>query len=262
MVESYRGARQVGHGGADHGYRSNYLRLPDFGLTVTVLSNVSDSAPGQLATKVVDALIGDLLAPATVPGSASGTRTGVPKLIPASALAGTWVASEKGQWLTIATRDGKAWLEMDEPWPLDDLGNGTFVHPASGLAITPEAGGTSLQVGLGGDSTSYTRADPIRPSADDLDALAGTYWSEELGVPYEIVRDGGDDGETIAVRRRKFPDATYRSLAADTFGRGSLEWGSVLRFQRDRRGRVTGFTMTAGRIRNLAFTRQDQDRRG
>ena len=86
--------------------------------------------------------------------------------------------------------------------------------------------------------------------------MAGSYWSEELGVAYEIVRDGGADGETIAVRRRKFPDATYRALARDTFGRGSLDWGSVLRFQRDEADTVTGFTMTAGRIRNLAFSKR------
>ncbi|HWV36452.1 MAG TPA: serine hydrolase domain-containing protein, partial [Thermomicrobiales bacterium] len=61
VVDTYRGARQIGHGGADHGYRSDYFRLPEFGLTVTVLSNVSDSGPHQLAQQVADAVLGDLL---------------------------------------------------------------------------------------------------------------------------------------------------------------------------------------------------------
>ncbi|MGC4106250.1 MAG: serine hydrolase domain-containing protein [Thermomicrobiales bacterium] len=254
-TDTYRGAIQIGHGGADHGYRSDYFRLPEFGLTVTVLSNVSDSGPHGLATKVADAVIGDLLAPATVPGAATGKRTGVPVPVKPSALAGTW-SSEKGTWLTIAARDGKAWLEMDEPWPLEDGGNGRFVHAASGIVVVPAADAASLDVTFAGETVTYARAASARPSAEALDALAGSYWSEELGVPYEIIRDGGPDGETIAVRRRKFPDMTYRSLADDVFGRGSLDWGSVLRFQRGGDGAVTGFTLTAGRIRNLAFAKR------
>lgn len=253
--DTYRGATQIGHGGADHGYRSDYFRLPDFGLTVTVLSNVSDAGPHQLAAKVVDAVIGDLLAPATVSGSSSGKRTAIPTSVAPSALAGTWT-SEKGTWLTIAARDGKAWLDMDEPWPLDDGGNGRFVHAASGITVVPDPDGKTMDVTFAGETTAFARAETSRPESGDLDAVVSTYWSEELGVPYEIVRDGGADGETIAVRRRKFADATYRPLAPDVFGRGSLDWGTVLRFQRDDAGVVIGFTMTAGRIRNLAFEKR------
>lgn len=256
-TDTYRGAAQIGHGGADHGYRSDYFRLPEFGLTVTVLSNVSDSGPHALATQVADALIGDRLAPATVPGAAAapGARKAAPKPVAPAALAGTW-SSEKGTWLTVAARDGKAWLEMDEPWPLEDGGNGRFVHAASGMVVVPAADAASLDVTSGGETTTYARMPRFQPGPEALAEVTGDYWSEELAVPYEIVRDGGEDGETIAVRRRKFPDSTFRPLAEDVFGRGSLDWGSVLRFQRDEAGAVTGFTMTAGRIRNLAFTKR------
>ncbi|MGC4192283.1 MAG: serine hydrolase domain-containing protein [Thermomicrobiales bacterium] len=257
VAETYRGTPRMGHSGADHGYRAEYLRLPEFGLTVTVLSNVSDSAPGTLAEKVVDAVIDDRLAPPTVAGASDGKRAAVPAAVTPSALAGRW-SSEKGTWLTVTARDGKAWLEMDEPWPLEDGGNGRFVHQPSGLTVVPSEDGSTLDVIVGGATTSYARVERWRPEPADLDGLAGTYWSEELAVPYEIVQDGGDDGETIAVQRRKFADATYRPLAPDVFGRGSLDWGSVLRFQRDDAGAVTGFTMTAGRIRNLAFARSEE----
>lgn len=256
MRDTYRGATQIGHGGADHGYRSDYFRLPDFGLTVTILSNVSDSGPHGLATRVADAVIGDRLAPPTAPGGVAGKRTAVPAVVTPSALAGTWVCDAKGTWATVTARDGKAWLEMDEPMPLEDGGNGRFVHTATGSTVTLSPDGATLDITVGGETSSFTRAGRYHPSAADLDALVGTYWSEELAVPYEIVRDGGTDGETIAVRRRKFPDATYRPLAPDTFGRGSLDWGTVVRFQRDEAGIIAGFTMTAGRIRNLAFARQ------
>lgn len=260
LRDTYRGAIQIGHGGADHGYRSDYFRLPEFGLTVTVLSNVSDSGPHQLAQQVADAVLGDLLAPAVSAGSAAAKREGIPALVSASALAGTWHAAGKDIWLTLSTRDGNLFLEMDEPYALDAVGNGRFVHAATGLTVIPDANGDGdpdrIDVQFAGTTTTYVRADPIRPDVADLEALVGTYWSEELGVDYRVVRDGGTHGDTIAIARRKFSPQTYRPLALDVFGRGSLEWGSVLRFQRDADGSVTGFTMTAGRIRNLAFTRK------
>jgi CubicO group peptidase (beta-lactamase class C family) len=62
-IETYRGVRGVGHGGADAGYRSDVVRFPDSGLAVAVLCNASNSGPGGLARKVADILLEKQLAP-------------------------------------------------------------------------------------------------------------------------------------------------------------------------------------------------------
>ncbi|MFO7871733.1 MAG: serine hydrolase domain-containing protein, partial [Kiritimatiellia bacterium] len=53
----YRGLSTVGHGGADAGYRSQFLRFPEQETSVAVLCNFPSSNPGRLATRVVDIVL-------------------------------------------------------------------------------------------------------------------------------------------------------------------------------------------------------------
>jgi len=265
MTGEYRGAKRVGHSGADHGYRADYLRLPEFGFTAVVLSNIADSNPGLLTQRVVDAVLGDHLAPATtfaVPTAASASA-GIPPIVSATALAGTYRAADGASYATITSRDGVASLESWESLTLNVIGNGRFVADAAvGPAIRIEA--TSVQEdGLVGEiavvtpgepTATYTRVDLPTRDADALAAYAGEYWSDELGVAYEIVADRV--AGTLLVRRRKFADQTLTPLDADVFGRGSLAFGTIVTFARDASGTVTGFRYTAGRIRNLVFTKR------
>jgi CubicO group peptidase (beta-lactamase class C family) len=262
MTGTYRGARRIGHSGADHGYRAEYLRLPEFGLAVSVLSNVSDSNPAQRAEQVVNAIIGDRLAPDVHPAAATRTSThaGIPAIVPPAAIAGTYHNASRNSYLSITSKDGKASLDMSEPMALTALGNGRFVSEGNWFTITAsslDGNGlaSSLEVITRGvdDPGTFTRLSPISLEPDALAVYTGTYWSDELATAYEIVADRV--AGTLAVRRRKFEDETLTPLARDVFGRGSLDFGLVVAFQRDRKGQVTGFEYTASRTRNLSFSR-------
>lgn len=264
-VVPWRGTHRVGHGGADHGYRADFLRLPAFGLTVSVLSNVSDAMPGALSERIAATILGDALAelPApTTPRASDGDPTATTN---PGAIAGTWRSADGHSWLGIAARDGKAWLAHTEPTELASLAPGTFsTEPLSPLspyglriqASTKTSTPETLEVTFGGITQTYTRQPIWRPTAEATGALAGSYWSDELGVSFDITVDTDDPTGSIVLRRRKFADATYSPLAPDVFGRGSLELGTSITFQRDDAGEVTGFAYTEGRVRNLAFTRR------
>jgi hypothetical protein len=88
---------------------------------------------------------------------------------------------------------------------------------------------------------------PPRPSAAELGAMAGRYHSTELDVTY--VLDATPDG--LRVTRRAAPTRPLIPTAADRFTAA----GQVYTFQRDRHGRVTGFLIDAGRVRNIHFER-------
>ena len=62
-VGSHRGVREIGHGGADAGYRADVERYPDQQLAVTALCNASNSNPGALTRQVADLYLGAALAP-------------------------------------------------------------------------------------------------------------------------------------------------------------------------------------------------------
>ncbi|MGI8485059.1 MAG: serine hydrolase domain-containing protein [Thermomicrobiales bacterium] len=267
LTETYRGTPRVGHSGADHGYRAEYLRLPEFGFTVTCLANVSNSNPRSLAERVADAVLGDMLAPKDgtcgMSQFARGTRKkAIPIIVPES-LEGIYHHDGQNTYLTITSRDGRAWLEVDEQLELTTVGNGRFTIPAPwnlvlevlGETSPPDRIGVSMGGGAGGDVSEYTRIPRWVPTTADIDAYAGNYWSDELAVSYELIADHA--ANTLTLRRRKSDDLTFVPLAKDVFGRGSLQFGTVLVFDREKKGKIGGFLLTAGRIRNLRFTRHE-----
>jgi hypothetical protein len=78
-------------------------------------------------------------------------------------------------------------------------------------------------------------------------ALAGTYWSEELEARYTVAV--GDSGLTIS--HRKTDPMPLRVAFRDAW---IAPFGTV-RFTREK-GKVTGFALTGGRVRNVAFARE------
>jgi CubicO group peptidase (beta-lactamase class C family) len=89
-------------------------------------------------------------------------------------------------------------------------------------------------------------------SAAELAAFVGTYSSDELGTTYHLVLR---DGRLIAEHRRHL-DTPLSPTARDRFA-GENWWFRSLHFSRDAAGRVDGFRLTGGRVRNLRFERVD-----
>jgi len=86
------------------------------------------------------------------------------------------------------------------------------------------------------------------PDPAELDAFTGTFESDELGTTYRIERTAGG----LAVRPGDLGAAALEPRERDAF----VFSGTQLRFTRDAGGRVTGFTLNAGRIRGIEFTRR------
>ena len=90
------------------------------------------------------------------------------------------------------------------------------------------------------------------PAADDNAAASpdyvGTYWSDDLGVDYRIdLVDGA-----LQVWHRKIGSRPLVPRAPDRFSVPGMQ----ITFTRDGRGRVTGFTGSAGRVRQVRFDRR------
>jgi CubicO group peptidase (beta-lactamase class C family) len=94
-------------------------------------------------------------------------------------------------------------------------------------------------------ATAAAASAPV--SAARLAELAGEYRSEELETTWRLSVDGDRLMVTGGGARR-----ALRSQGDDRFSSGS----QTLRLQRDTTGRVTGFLLDAGRVRNLRFVRR------
>ena len=97
-------------------------------------------------------------------------------------------------------------------------------------------------------TTTRTSAQPVPepPPASALRAYEGTYYSEELNATYRISlpRD-------VLNLSRSLGSGPLRPNGTDRFSVGS----HTLVFQRGQGGAITGFTVEAGRVRNIRFQR-------
>jgi CubicO group peptidase (beta-lactamase class C family) len=97
-------------------------------------------------------------------------------------------------------------------------------------------------------------------TTEQLQAYAGDYRSDELGVRYRLgIQDG--NMKVVAVldfsglpRANNFSPSELRSAGADKFKVG--DGSATIRFQRDSKGATTGFTLDAGRTKGMSFKRE------
>ena len=245
-TEVYRGMRLIGHSGGDAGYRTYTGQVAGQGLDITVLCNASTANPGALVRGVMDVLLADKLA--AVPSPARATATLSADQL--SRFAGVYVNPLTGGPTLVHVRKDTLALGPNGP-ALLPLSENRFriagqqaemeFTPVPELVITQLSWPSRHPVTL-----KRVAAAPSQLKGAELTPYAGSYRSDELGADYEVVaRDS-----TLTLRTRWGSDRTVRSAHGDTFVGDYL-----VRFTRDRRGRIDGLLMSSGRVRNVKFQR-------
>ncbi len=250
-VSQYRGQTTVGHGGADAGYRTNYVRFPDSDLGITSFCNFARANPGAYVQQVADILLQDVLAPVA-------EEDGPPKIDTAP-----WEATFetlRGFYRDPLT-DSPLYIWLHEGNARVTRG---FGSDSSGVLIVPEGNGRyslwPLSVTLtfemhDGRPEAIVFPDRRCPyiglAVTDVDAAdySGVYWSEELGTEYHVEVDTAFAGGIVLLHRIRDSER-FRPAFRDGFRSG----GDWLTFVRDDGGRVTGFTWSTGRVRKVVFT--------
>jgi hypothetical protein len=94
----------------------------------------------------------------------------------------------------------------------------------------------------------------VTPSKAVLAPYVGTYYSDELDVRYELV----SNDTVLALKHRKFNgNALLRAEFVDGF---SSTMGATFLFTRDAKKRITGFSLSDGRVRGVRFEREAEKR--
>lgn len=244
-TEMWRGVRRVTHTGSTGGYRAALYRYPEQQVSVALLCNVGSANPAALATSVSTVVLGDALAP--VVADATPAIAVTPETL--TALAGAYRAPRTEQVLILEVRNGNL---------VDSIG-GTVFLPRGTDHFRARGGQVDLRVTRSGPNVALRREAPNeraidyqridRPPMTAAMAMtyAGSYRSPELGSKVELVARG----DTLVFDNGWRGQETLRPLFRDGFRNG----GSVVRFTRDQRGRVTGFVIWAGRVRHLRYDR-------
>lgn len=249
MPGRHRGLATIRHGGAFIGFRAELLRFPDQRLSVAVLCNDGTADPSDLAERVAAVYLGDRMEPAVAAGG-----PGPLVVVPVSTLARYAGRYEVQPGFAVEVRlagDGLELRAFGPPSRLVARSESTFVAEGSGTDVRFQTGAGGVPAVLLGTGPLVEPAprlpDSVSYSATQLAAFAGRYQSDELDTWYTIQVEG----EQVRLRPRLGEWVTLSRLRPDQFA----GLGARLDFARDRAGRVTGFTWSAGRARGIVATR-------
>jgi CubicO group peptidase (beta-lactamase class C family) len=258
-ITQYRGLRRIWHGGGDPGYNANVARYPDQKLAVAVLCNQEDISSARLSQGVVDIYLADAFP--TPAASATAAK-------PVVSLSAEQLMSKVGLYrnpLNDAFR--RIWV-LDGKLigrPNAGEGNGSELIPMTAnrflapggqvLEFVPAATGRAaeiLEFWEGQKSPLvFQRENAFAPSNKELGTFSGRYASAELDTTYTLlVRDSA-----LVIQIRGKSDITLRPIFTDAFQGNRV---GVVKFSRDARGVVTGFTVNTDGVRGLRFDRVKQ----
>lgn len=102
MVDEYRGTREISHTGSTAGYRAFLARYPEHELSIALLCNVGNAAPGPLGHRIADVFLPPSAVAAEAPANdvpAAGTTPFRPERL--SDYAGTYHSDDAESTLTI-----------------------------------------------------------------------------------------------------------------------------------------------------------------
>jgi CubicO group peptidase (beta-lactamase class C family) len=248
-VSEYDGVKEIAHGGSTAGYRTHLARYPDQRVSIAVWCNYANANPAGLLHQVADVVL-------TKPPRAA-VQAGAPTIKLAreelARWAGTYRDAFTDQAVTLVVADsglvsgaaGGRGGGRGGPPPFYPTTRDRFRAGQVDVAFTGVAGRRSLLM-IRGDDTSYYEEVRPAPQAIRASDYVGTYASEELDVRLEIVtRDG-----KLMINRRPDVSAELRPSYADDF---QAQGVGTLRFTRDSAGKVTGFSIFAGRVVDVRF---------
>ena len=256
MAGEYKGLKTVGHGGSFFGYRTDMIRFPEQRFSVICLCNVEAVNPGSLVRQVADLYLADQLKPEAA--KAGAARGAAEKIVALSAeelkdKAGAYRDTAAGTIWRLTARDGHLQAAVfGVSFRLAPLSATHFRAVDAPVQADvhfqrqgPGATGTVRVEMEGQEPTALEAIELASPSAAQLAEYTGDYYSDELQAAYKIEVEEGK----LVVRRRNAPALRLNPTLRDQFEVG----GTNVSFTRDEQKRVSGFNLSAGRVKNIRF---------
>jgi CubicO group peptidase (beta-lactamase class C family) len=247
-VTTYRGTREISHGGTTGGYNAFLGRFPDEALSVAILCNTAGANPSSHAHQIADILLARALKAIPVVRAVA-----VPPEV-LERLAGVYRETATDAVLRLAW-DPKAGVLRSGGQALVPTGPGELHTQDGAHRLSTERGwpehvviGSLVELSERAKPRRWELQRPFKPDPTELRAFAGDYISEELGVTYTCYVEEG----TLRVRFRPAQRLTLEPVFKDAFEAD----GNTLRFTRSPDGAVDGLRIYAGRARNVRFMKR------
>lgn len=235
IVSNYKGYKTVGHGGADAGYRSNIIRFPDEHFSVVILANLASINPNSLSYKIADLFLKDK----SIQQPAFKSDSNIVK-----GWAGDYFDMNTQSLLKLNYKNGKLSSGTTE---FIATGNATFNVPNSSSTLTFTGDSSNVQLDIftdGAGRNTYKKINKITLPSTKLEEYQGNFYSSELDTKYSV----SSKDNSLLIKRPKYDDMKLEPLLKDIFT-GNF----IIRFQRNKKDKIEGFYLSAGRVRDLYF---------
>ena len=252
----YKGLKTVSHGGGMLGFRTEIIRFPEQEFTVICLSNLATFNPSEKCKKVADIFLADRLKTESKTGDKGEGAAAAPVRVDRAVLdsyAGKYRLSV-GPVIAITREEEILLVEVSgQPkMSLKALSQTDFVDEKAGLRLSFRKDEKSGEIRLGlqaqGMELTAEKLAIKSPAAEQLQAYTGDYASAELDSVYTLYLDG----DKLMVRVKKNPPLLLEMTDNDTFAASEFR----LVFQRNPGNQISGFTLDAGRVKNLVFQKK------
>ena len=253
-VEEAQGRRRVSRVGNWAGSGAALVHFPDQKLGFAVLANWDYT---QVEGFLQD--IADIYLPAPVepvkktPPAAAGKAVKVsPKIL--DSYAGDYRLAP-GQVVTIGRKSDQLILSVPgASFPLVSLSKTEFLlaFADARIAFQPDKDGIVRQFvwKQGGAEQAAAKVVLVKPTPQELQEFAGSYFNAELGLRYAVELRG----DSLVVKAPGQSEIRLAPDEKDRFTTGSRVLPLAI-FQRDGQNRVTGFIIDSDPVRDLIFAR-------
>lgn len=240
----------VWHSGGAAGYSTLSVRLPDHGLSLAIMCNADGGARDEYASRVFD-----LFLPAAAPEPGAGAANANVATGDLNARAGLFFNEQNGQPMLLAVN--RDTLAIAGGGPLVPLAADRFRNRRTSPFFMSEAefelqflSADRFEIKTKeGETTKYRRGVSYAPTEAELKAFSGQYDSSETGAVMEMVVEKG--GLVFRYYRNPAKALQLKPVDRDTFMISQL----VIRFVRDKDGKVVGYDYSNPLIRNIRYTR-------
>lgn len=263
FISPYRGLNQIQHGGADAAYRSYLARFPDQEFAVAVASNYGEFNPNAKAMAVVDLYLGDQFKDAPIVENTFGSSDQAFVKLKKKQLK----AFEAWFWNDASNYSRRIYLRKDTLRYARGPGNESPLMPISDnefqmlnvdvdlkVKFLDDDAGKRMEVRINGAEPIISRGyEPTNYGPDELASFEGDYYSKELDATYRLmVKD-----KTLIAKHIRNGEVRLSSIMKDRFMSNRWYMGNI-NFERDANGKISGFKVSAGRVRNVKFIKLEQ----
>ncbi|MBC7850712.1 MAG: DUF3471 domain-containing protein, partial [Chitinophagaceae bacterium] len=245
--------KSIGHTGGSAGYGSIITRIPEHRISIAIMCNSGEMGDrGAFARRIYALLIPVAQAPPNaivVPDSSGAATTDL------NSKAGSFFNDGTGEWMRLSVNNGK--LKIADGPAMITVGKDLFKTPNAAL---PFMSGDEFELqfssndnfqykSMEGRVTMYRRAKSFTPNMDQLKEFAGRYESDEIGAIFKI--EPKEDGLQLHLEHAPEKNLKCLPIDTDTFQAGRM----MVRFRRDKSGKVIGMNYSNPLLRKINFTR-------